>query len=112
MGGLDDIENLITSCRSCNSGKGARSLVDLSITQRPPALPGEVEKRRAQLELMLILLRDEALQPDEIMSRVAIMQIGRKGGKNRAARLSPERRSEIARIAAKAPRRKRAKVSE
>jgi len=42
----------------------------------------------------------------------ALSIIGRKGGEVRNARLSPERRSEIARIAGSAPKKKRAKKGE
>lgn len=45
---------------------------------------------------------DEAARPPESAEAVAGRNGGLKGGKARAQRLSPERRSEIARLAARA----------
>lgn len=52
-GGDADILNLVTSCRACNGGKGARLLSDDSVVERQRAQIEELEERRQQLEMML-----------------------------------------------------------
>lgn len=52
-GGTDDIINLITSCRPCNSGKGARPLNDQSAARKAKAQLDELQERREQLEMMI-----------------------------------------------------------
>ncbi len=52
-GGDGDILNLITSCRACNGGKGARLLSDDSVLERQREQIEELQERRAQLEMML-----------------------------------------------------------
>lgn len=52
-GGTDDITNLITSCESCNAGKGARELDDHSVLAKSKAQLDELQERREQLELMM-----------------------------------------------------------
>jgi hypothetical protein len=52
-GGDSDIMNLITSCVSCNLGKGARQLDDRSVITKQKAQLDELNRRREQLEMML-----------------------------------------------------------
>lgn len=52
-GGQDDILNLVTSCEGCNSGKGARTLSDMSVVERQRLQIEELEERRQQLEMIL-----------------------------------------------------------
>lgn len=52
-GGTDDLLNLITSCASCNNGKGARTLSDDSVVARQRDQVAELQERREQLEMML-----------------------------------------------------------
>lgn len=52
-GGGADVLNLITSCRDCNSGKGAVELSDGSAIAKQRAQIEELSERRAQLEMML-----------------------------------------------------------
>jgi hypothetical protein len=52
-GGDNDITNLITSCRDCNNGKGARPLDDKSVMEKQRKQLEELNERRNQLEMML-----------------------------------------------------------
>ena len=52
-GGEDGILNLLTSCFSCNSGKGARPLSDTTALQKRKAMLDALQERREQIELML-----------------------------------------------------------
>lgn len=52
-GGENDIVNLVTSCKECNSGKGARPLDDNSVIQKQRQQLEELNERREQLEMML-----------------------------------------------------------
>lgn len=52
-GGSDDILNLLTSCRECNSGKGDRRLSDTAVVQKQRDQLEELQERREQLEMML-----------------------------------------------------------
>jgi transcription elongation factor Elf1 len=52
-GGGNDILNLITSCRDCNSGKGAKELSDDSVIKKQKAQLDEINERREQMELMV-----------------------------------------------------------
>ena len=52
-GGANDILNLVTSCASCNGGKGARTLDDSSAVERQRTQIEELQSRREQLEMML-----------------------------------------------------------
>lgn len=52
-GGDNEITNLITSCRDCNSGKGARPLDDKSVLEKQRKQLEELNERRNQLEMML-----------------------------------------------------------
>jgi len=52
-GGDNDILNLITSCESCNLGKGAKTLDDNSVIQKQRIQLQKLNQRREQLEMML-----------------------------------------------------------
>jgi hypothetical protein len=52
-GGTDDITNLITSCKDCNLGKGAKLLDDKSILKKQRKQLEELNERREQLEMMM-----------------------------------------------------------
>lgn len=52
-GGENDTLNLITSCKNCNSGKGARELSDHSVIAKQKAMLKDLNERRLQLEMML-----------------------------------------------------------
>lgn len=56
-GGDNDPTNLITSCWTCNSGKGPRELHDREILEKQRAQLDELEERRQQL-VMLLQWRD------------------------------------------------------
>jgi hypothetical protein len=51
-GGTNSITNLITSCRDCNSGKGAKALSDTSTLAKQRRQLGELNERRLQIEMM------------------------------------------------------------
>jgi hypothetical protein len=51
-GGADHILNLITSCKDCNGGKGARRISEEATLQKTRAQLEELEARRQQLEMM------------------------------------------------------------
>lgn len=51
-GGSNEIINLITSCFSCNSGKGDRALSDESVAKKQIQQLKELNERKEQLEMM------------------------------------------------------------
>jgi hypothetical protein len=51
-GGTNDLLNLVTACRSCNSGKSDRHLSDASAVERRRAQLEDLEDRRQQLEML------------------------------------------------------------
>lgn len=57
-GGGNDILNLITSCQSCNGGKGAVPLSDATALDRQRDVLADLEDRRQQIEMM-VRWRDE-----------------------------------------------------
>lgn len=57
-GGDNDILNLITSCRDCNSGKSDRVLNDTTVLDKQRKLLEELDEKRKQL-MMMIEWRDE-----------------------------------------------------
>lgn len=52
-GGDNDLMNLVTSCRPCNGGKGARPLSDDAILAKQREQMEELQERRHQLEMLL-----------------------------------------------------------
>lgn len=70
-GGSDDIANLITSCKDCNLGKGARLLDDRSVMQRQRQQMEELQERREQLEMMM-RWREGLSQIDEDKLQIAV----------------------------------------
>ena len=52
-GGTNDILNIVTSCESCNLGKGAREIDDNSFVRLKKVQLDEINSRREQLEMML-----------------------------------------------------------
>ena len=52
-GGNNDLTNLITSCETCNQGKGAKTLDDQSAMQKSRRQLEELQARREQLEMMM-----------------------------------------------------------
>lgn len=53
-GGDNDIMNLVTSCRDCNSGKSDKTLDDSSAIQKQRKQLEELSERREQLEMMVL----------------------------------------------------------
>ena len=64
QGGTNEIMNLVTSCRDCNSGKGARRLSDSAVINRQREQLEELQQRREQLE-MLFNWKRELLELEE-----------------------------------------------
>lgn len=52
-GGADDFLNLLTSCKTCNGGKGARRIGDHAEMSRQHARLAELAERREQMKAML-----------------------------------------------------------
>lgn len=52
-GGDNDILNLITSCRDCNSGKSDRLLSDTTALDKQRKMLEELDEKRKQLQMML-----------------------------------------------------------
>ncbi|MDI9413362.1 MAG: HNH endonuclease [Bacillota bacterium] len=70
-GGTNDILNLITSCKDCNRGKGAKELSDTSTITKQKDQLDELNERRIQLE-MLAKWREslQDLQTDKVEALV------------------------------------------
>jgi hypothetical protein len=69
--GDNDILNLVTSCRECNAGKGARELSDdTAIAKRKQQLD-ELQERREQLDLLLEWQRGLTDLHDETLAKLA-----------------------------------------
>lgn len=51
-GGSNDILNLVTACRSCNSGKSDKKLSDASAVEKARRQAEDVQERRRQLEMI------------------------------------------------------------
>lgn len=51
-GGTNDITNLITSCKPCNSGKSNRELSDNSVAKKKKRQLDDIQERRNQLEMI------------------------------------------------------------
>ena len=52
-GGTNDIMNLVTSCKECNLGKGARELGDDSVIKKQQKQIAELAEKNEQLELLM-----------------------------------------------------------
>jgi hypothetical protein len=52
-GGKNELTNLITSCESCNQGKGKRKLSDATAVEKQKLQLDELNERRQQLEMMM-----------------------------------------------------------
>lgn len=52
-GGENDILNLVTSCRDCNSGKSDRLLSEHSMLDKQRKMLEDLEERRQQLQMMI-----------------------------------------------------------
>ena len=63
-GSDDDLLNLVTSCKDCNLGKGARVLSDDTAVKKRKKQLDEIQERREQLEMLMEWHRS-LLQVDE-----------------------------------------------
>jgi HNH endonuclease len=76
-GGDDSLLNLVTSCKACNGGKGARSLDDDSVLAKQRAQIEELHQRRQQIEMML-QWRDDALAIEKLKADKIVDAINAK----------------------------------
>lgn len=70
-GGSDELLNLITACKPCNLGKGARRLTDSSALEKQRAQLEDLEERREQLELLLQWQRSLVDFDGQVLTQVA-----------------------------------------
>ncbi|MBN1135855.1 MAG: HNH endonuclease [Anaerolineae bacterium] len=70
-GGSNDIMNLVTSCESCNAGKGARQLSDDAVVAKRKRQLDELQDRREQLEMMLEWQRELARLEEDTAASLA-----------------------------------------
>jgi HNH endonuclease len=59
LGGTNDLTNLITSCRKYNGGKGAIAMSDAPAVNKQHETLAELQERRQQIEMMMMMWRDE-----------------------------------------------------
>lgn len=52
-GGTNDIMNLVTACKECNAGKGARELSDDSVIRKQKAQIADLAEKNEQLDMFL-----------------------------------------------------------
>ena len=95
-GGDNDILNLITACKSCNSGKSDRPLADTAAIDKRRAQLEDLEERRQQLEMLhewhmsLVDLDDQA---SSLAGDLWFRSTGREG-----LSLSDEARDELRKL--------------
>ena len=69
-GGVSDLLNLLTSCDSCNAGKGARLISDSSSVERQISQLKEINERREQLEFLIKWKGELSKFEDEKLSMI------------------------------------------
>jgi hypothetical protein len=70
-GGENDILNLITSCKDCNSGKGDRSLTENTTLAKQRDQLEELNERREQLEMMIQWKEELSKLKDDVVDRLS-----------------------------------------
>lgn len=79
-GGTNDIMNLVTSCKECNRGKGARELSDDSVIKKTQAQMQELADKNEQLSMILNWRKElrgiEDRQVDEVFCIINDMSNG------------------------------------
>lgn len=73
-GGSNNILNLITACKECNSGKSNRLISDGSAVEKQVIQLTEIQERRNQLQMMK-RWRDECLKIDAEQLQIVIDQL-------------------------------------
>lgn len=71
QGGKNDVLNLITSCRGCNGGKGARTVSDDSAVSRQRDQLAALQERRQQIEMMVRWREELTAQDDALVEAAA-----------------------------------------
>lgn len=77
-GGTNDLLNLVTSCKGCNIGKGARLLNDDAAVCLQIAQLADLEDRRQQLEMLLQWRDSLQTLEEDVIDRVS--EVFRVGG--------------------------------
>jgi hypothetical protein len=70
-GGTDDILNLITSCKPCNSGKSDRKLSDTSLLDKQRQQLEELQERKEQIEMMFQWQKSLMSLDDQVVEQLA-----------------------------------------
>lgn len=70
-GGTNDILNLITSCRACNSGKSDKKLSDTSLMEKQRRQLEELQDRKDQIEMMFQWQKSLMGLDDEVNGQLA-----------------------------------------
>jgi hypothetical protein len=69
-GGADDILNLITACKDCNSGKAARRLSDSTVLNKQRGQLERLQDRREQIDMMFQWQKELARLQVEVAERI------------------------------------------
>ena len=70
-GGTDDIFNLITACRACNSGKGDRQLSETATIDKQRRQLEELQERKEQIEMLFEWQRSLQALEDQVVDQLA-----------------------------------------
>ncbi len=70
-GGSNDILNLITSCKDCNSGKSDRQLADTTVINKRRQKLEELQERKEQIEMMFQWQKGLLELDDEIIKQIS-----------------------------------------
>ena len=68
-GGTNDLLNLITACRDCNSGKSTRRLSDTTVIDRQRA-GSKMQERREQIDMMFQWQKGLLELQDDVVKRL------------------------------------------
>ena len=69
--GTDDILNLITSCRDCNSGKSNRQLSDTTVIDKQRHQLEDLQERKEQIEMMFQWQKGLLELDDEVVKQLS-----------------------------------------
>ena len=70
-GGTNDLQNLITSCKECNSGKSDRTLADTTVIDMQREQLEELQKRKEQMEMMFQWQKGLLNLDDDVISELS-----------------------------------------
>lgn len=69
-GGTDDLLNLITACKDCNSGKSDKRLSETTVLDKQRAQLEELQERREQIDMMFQWQKGLLDLQDEVVDRL------------------------------------------